>query len=70
MRALWRILVLIPLGFVLACFAAGGFLVLAVIGVDGENFTAYGAETLMLVFATTIPLLMLVDKNFLPNDDE
>ena len=53
MRALWRILVLIPLGFVLACFAAGGFLVLAVIGADAINFTTYGAETAMLVFATT-----------------
>jgi hypothetical protein len=51
-RALWRILVLIPLGFILAGFAAAGFLVLAVIGTDGENFTTYGAETLMLVFAT------------------
>jgi hypothetical protein len=53
-RALWRILLLIPLGFVLACFAAGGFLVLAVIGTDGVNFTDYGAETVVLVFATAI----------------
>ena len=45
---------LIPLGFVLACFSAGGFLVLAVIGVDESNFTDYGAETFMLVFATTL----------------
>jgi hypothetical protein len=52
-RALWRILVLIPLGFVLACFASGGFLVLAVIGADGTTLTAYGGETLLLVLGTT-----------------
>ena len=45
---------LIPLGFVVACFAAAGFLVLAVIGADASNFTTYGAETFMLVFATTL----------------
>jgi hypothetical protein len=47
--ALLRILVLISAGYVLACLAAGAFLVLAVIGADEANLTTWRAETLVLV---------------------
>ena len=35
MRIIWRVLIVIPLGFIAACLAAGVFIAVAVYGIDG-----------------------------------
>ena len=53
MGMLLRILVLIPLGYIAACLAAGFFVLIAVIGIgaDGSYLTTYPGETLLLAAA-------------------
>jgi hypothetical protein len=53
MGMLFRILVLIPVAYVVACLAAGLLVLLATIGVgaDGAYLTTYPGETLLLASA-------------------